>query len=205
MPHLKLSYFDFNGGRGEPIRLALSIGNIPFEDHRFPVSDWPSIRESTPFHQTPVLEVDGEAITQSNALSRYVGRLTGLYPADPLEAARCDEVMDVVEDILSKIVVTFAMDDEEEKCLAREALIEGRLGLYLKRLNDMLDERGGEYFADTQLTVADLKIFVWIRSLRSGILDYIPADLVDKVAPNLVDHFERINSHPGVADYYRDR
>jgi hypothetical protein len=31
MPKLKLTYFDFHGGRGEPARLALSIGGIPFE------------------------------------------------------------------------------------------------------------------------------------------------------------------------------
>ena len=30
MSKLKLSYFDFHGGRGEPARLALSIGEIPF-------------------------------------------------------------------------------------------------------------------------------------------------------------------------------
>jgi len=29
MPKLKLTYFDFHGGRGEPARLALSIAGIP--------------------------------------------------------------------------------------------------------------------------------------------------------------------------------
>ena len=40
MPKLKLTYFDFHGGRGEPARLALSIGRIPFEDDRVAPSDW---------------------------------------------------------------------------------------------------------------------------------------------------------------------
>ena len=39
MPKLKLTYFDFHGGRGEPARLALSIGGIPFEDARVAPSD----------------------------------------------------------------------------------------------------------------------------------------------------------------------
>ena len=34
MPKLKLIYFDFHGGRGEPARLALSMRGIPFEDDR---------------------------------------------------------------------------------------------------------------------------------------------------------------------------
>ena len=41
MPKLKLTYFDFHGGRGEPARLALAIAGIPFEDDRVPGSDWP--------------------------------------------------------------------------------------------------------------------------------------------------------------------
>ena len=40
MPKLKLTYFDINGGRGEPARLALSIGGIPAEDDRVAPSDW---------------------------------------------------------------------------------------------------------------------------------------------------------------------
>ena len=32
MAKLKLTYFDFHGGRGEPARLALAIGGIAFED-----------------------------------------------------------------------------------------------------------------------------------------------------------------------------
>ena len=32
MAKLKLTYFDFDGGRGEPARLALHIGGVTFED-----------------------------------------------------------------------------------------------------------------------------------------------------------------------------
>lgn len=34
MSSVKLTYFDFHGGRDEPVRLVLSIGNLAFEDHR---------------------------------------------------------------------------------------------------------------------------------------------------------------------------
>src|ERR1700745_4085312 len=44
MAKLKLTYFDFDGGRGEPARLALHIGGIPFEDHRIAGKDWPTLR-----------------------------------------------------------------------------------------------------------------------------------------------------------------
>src|SRR5919108_97647 len=96
---LKLTYFDFDGGRGEPARLALAVAGIPFDDDRVASPEWPALKPSMPFQALPVLEVDGIVVTQSNTINRYVGKLAGLYPADPLEAAFCDEVMDAVEEI----------------------------------------------------------------------------------------------------------
>ena len=108
MPRLKLSYFDFHGGRGEPARLALSMGGIPFEDDRVPPSEWERRKPNTPFGALPVLEVDGQTLAQSNAINRYVGKLTDLYPTDAWQAALCDEVMEAVEDISTKIAATTA-------------------------------------------------------------------------------------------------
>ena len=70
MPKLKLTYFDFHGGRGEPARLALSLAGIPFEDDRVLGTDWPRRKPSTPFGSLPVLEVDGAIVTQSNGINR---------------------------------------------------------------------------------------------------------------------------------------
>jgi hypothetical protein len=72
MAKLKLAYFDFHGGRGEPARLALSIGGIAFKDDRVPTSEWPRRKPNTPFGGLPVLEVDGRSSrnrTQSQDMS----------------------------------------------------------------------------------------------------------------------------------------
>jgi hypothetical protein len=34
MPTYKLTYFDYDGGRGEPIRIAFHAAGIAFEDER---------------------------------------------------------------------------------------------------------------------------------------------------------------------------
>lgn len=44
-----------------------------------------------------------------------------------------------------------------------------------------------------------------IRQLRSGILDHIPTDLPDRVAPELVEHFQRVMKDPAIAAYYAKR
>lgn len=204
MTKLKLTYFDFDGGRGEVPRLALSIAGIAFEDERVSFADWEALKPKTPFGAVPVLAVNGETVAQSNAINRYVGRLTGLYPDDFWQAALCDETMDAVEDVATKLFATFNMS-EEEKQRARKALADGPLTFYLERLQRRLEERGGEYFADGRLTVADLKVYLWIRHLKSGALDHIPAGLADRIAPQLVAHYERVKAHPGVAAYYAKR
>ena len=110
---LKLTYFDFHGGRGEPARLALSIGGIPFEDDRVPFSEWERRKPDTPFGALPILEREGQILAQSNAINRYVGKLTDLYPSDPWQAALCDETMEAVEDISSMIVATLFLPEDE--------------------------------------------------------------------------------------------
>src|SRR5262245_33173390 len=198
---LKLTYFDFHGGRGEPARLALSLGGIAFEDDCVPVSDWERRKPDTPFGALPLLERDGQIVAQSNAINRYVGKLTDLYPSYQWQAALCDETMEAVEDISSLIVATLFLPEEEKKA-QREALVVGPLPFYLSRLERRLEERGGQYFADDRLSVADLKVFVWIRHLKSGALDHVPTDLVDRVAPALMKHYHRVKNEPGVKAYY---
>jgi prostaglandin-H2 D-isomerase / glutathione transferase len=201
MPKLKLTYFDFHGGRGEVARMALHMANVPFEDERFHPKDGPARKPSTPFGGFPVLEVDGQKLAQSNTINRYVGKLTKLYPDDPLQAAFCDEAMDAIEDISVKVSASLFIKDEAEKKRAREALAEGPITNYLRALDARLGERGGEWFADGRLTVADLKVYIWIRHLKSGNLEHVPTDLPDRVGPRLVDHFRRVKADPRVRTY----
>jgi glutathione S-transferase len=201
MPQLKLSYFDMHGGRAEPARLALAIGGIAFEDHRFTFAEFADVRKATPFGQVPVLYVDGALVTQSDAILRYAGKLAGLYPTDPVQALLCDEVAYVVEEATVKLGPTFRMTGEEQKA-ARLALVNGSIPVYLAWLQAQLVAHGGQYFADKRLTVADLKVFVDVRGLNSGRLDHVPTDLVEKVAPLLNAHMQRIAATPAVAQYY---
>jgi prostaglandin-H2 D-isomerase / glutathione transferase len=201
MPQLKLTYFDFHGGRAEPARLALAIGGVAFEDYRFSFPDFAEVRKSTPFGQVPTLHVDGVQVTQCDAIIRYAGKLAGLYPTDAFQALLCDEVMCVVEEASVKLGPSFRMTGEEQKA-ARLALVNGSMPIYLAWLEKQLLAHGGQFFADNRLTVADLKVFVDVRGLNSGRLDHVPTDLVEKVAPALNAHMQRIASHPAVAQYY---
>ncbi len=61
---LKLTYFNMQGGRAEPARIAFKIAGIEFEDDRFEFDQFPLIRDNTPLKQVPTLTIDGQQITQ---------------------------------------------------------------------------------------------------------------------------------------------
>lgn len=204
MSKIKLTYFDFDGGRGEVARLALRLGGIEFEDERIGFKDWGQRREQMPFRAVPVLTVDGKVLSQSNTINRYLGKVTGLYPKDDWQAALCDEATDAVEDLDQQIGPTIGMDDAAKK-KAREALAAGPLPRYLEQLNKRLQAAGGEWFAGGQISVADLKVWMLVRWLRSGMLDHIPKDIVERHAPLLVKHAERLAAQPKIAAYYASR
>lgn len=204
MTAYKLTYFDIDGGRGEPIRIALHAAGIDFVDERIAFADFQEIRKGVRFTCLPVLEIDGEPVTQSNAISRYVGKMAGLYPADDLQALYCDEALGAIEDVSNQVGRTFFLQGDELR-EAREKLVNGWLTIYIKGLAELLERGGGKYFADQRLTIADLKVFVNTRRLRSGILEHVPVDLVERLAPSLVAHHDRIESDPIVTAWYAHR
>lgn len=204
MSTYKLTYFDFDGGRGEAIRIAFHAAGIPLDDKRISFEEFGKIRQSMRFTAVPVLEIDGAAVTQSNSIGRYIGKMAGLYPEDDLQALYCDEVMDSLEDLSHYIVQTFGLQGDELKA-ARRKLVDGWLSVFIRGLGELLSRGGGKYFADNRLTVADLKVFVQMRSLRAGKLDHVPPDLVDRLAPTLAEHQQRIAKDPVVVAYYDSR
>lgn len=204
MPKLVLTYFDFDGSRGEVPRLAMHVAGVAFEDRRIARKDWAALRDTMPFQAVPVLEVDGKVIAQSNTINRYVGKLTGLYPKDEWQAVLADEVMDAVEDITTRIGATIRMEDEARKKV-RQELAAGPIPRFLQQLEARLKSGGGEWFVENRLTVADLKCYLLTRWLKSGVIDHVPADIVDRNAPLLAKHLERVGNHPKIAAYYAAR
>lgn len=204
MSNYKVTYFDIDGGRAEPIRIALHAAGLEFEDVRWSFPEFGEKRAGAPFHAVPFIEMNGKVVSQSNAISRYVGKMCNLYPNDDLQALYCDEVLDALEDLNHYVVQTFGLEGDELK-KAREALMKGRLTVFLKGLDALLARGGGHYFANQCLTIADLKMATMLKMMRSGNLDHIPADFVDNLTPALAALQERVYNDPIVQAYYASR
>ena len=204
MPKHKLIYFDIPGGRGEPLRIAMHAAGIDYTDERWTFPEFGDKRSELRFRAVPVLEIDGEVVTQSNAIGRYLGKQAGLYPDDPVQALYCDEVCDAVEDLTHYIVQTFGLKGEDLQ-RAREQFVETRLKTFVTGFDELLQRGGGEYFANRTLTMADLKMFVQISSLTSGHLEHIPTDLIEQLAPSLLSHQIRVAESDVVRAYLGDQ
>jgi len=196
----KLVYFDFDGGRGEAIRMVLVLAGVNFEDVRISFEQFGQMRENFPLNAVPTLEIGGTVYTQTNAMLRYAGSKANLYPADTWLAFLCDEILDICEDVFHAISKTLYLEGDELKT-AREAMVAGPLTRVLKLLEQRL--ASAEYFVDKKLSVADLKVFLNTRMLLSGMFDHVPVDMVQQVAPSLVSHMERVSMEPKVAEYLK--
>ena len=182
----------------------MSIAGIEFEDDRISFDQFREMREQTPLSAVPVVEIDGITYTQSKAMARYFGRLGGLYPENVWQAFLCDEAVDIVDDAMVAAIRTFGLEGDALK-QARDALVGGMFARCLALLESRLDQAGQDYFCDGRLTMADITVFLWTRGLTRGVLDHVPTDLVERTAPHLAAHRERIAQEPAIHGYYEAR
>lgn len=183
---LRLRYFPFPGRAG-PIRDALQIGRVDFEDVHIPPEQFRAKRAAGefPFGGLPVVDIEttsGKVCSaQSNAILRFAGSLSGLYPsANPLQALKVDEAMDMGEDINCLIGPSIHEQDEQRKMAMRKELAEETLPFWAGCFEKLLVNNGSTGFiVGNELTVADLKLYWIVDWLSCGMLDGIPTTLFD--------------------------
>jgi glutathione S-transferase len=202
MPNLKLTYFDVPG-KAEVTRLALYIGDIPFEDERLDREAFQSRAKSFPFQAVPVLTVDGVMFAQSFAIARYAGILSGHYPAnDALAGLQVDEIYLLSEDVWAEAMPSLFEKDAEKKKAMRETLSNETLPWYFnvleKRLEDVMK---GDFLLGDEPTIADLSVYSMVSWIASGSLDYVPTNLCEGY-PKMMAIYNGISNHPKVKEWY---
>jgi glutathione S-transferase len=200
---IKLTYFDFDGGRGEDCRLALHIAGVEFEDNRIKGGQWPERKAFTPFGNLPVLEnEEGDLLGQSNAVLTWIGRSYALHPGDPWQAARHEALMSFVEELRGRVEATFSIQGDDEKKAAREKLSSGYIQSWGAHVEDQIGP--GPFVAGGALNVVDLKLFVVMGWFANGILDHIPTGVL-KDFPKIRRLHEAVAAHEGVKSWYAGR
>jgi len=130
---MKLTYFN---GRGlaETSRILFAAAGVDFEDNRYPLTvlDWATFKmERKEFDEDkangklwqsmdklPFLEVDGEVISQSKAIERFLAAKFDMMGSTPLEAAKIDSLCECIrdfKDMYQKVRTASAEEKEEAK------------------------------------------------------------------------------------------
>lgn len=204
MPKLILTYFDAPG-RAEPIRLALHMASVPFEDRRlsFPAFSKEKAQGSFPLGSVPVLEVDGFPIPQTGAILRYVARLadTGLYPTELEAALVVDSVLDAFNDTLLHALTPSVWErDPHKKLELRRAFAAGPMTTVYRFTERCLERSGGPFVAGPTLSIADLVVATQTLSMQSGAQDGLgPEDVASY--PRVRQLAEAYLADPRVAAY----
>ena len=206
LSNCKLTYFGIVGGRVEACRLALSLGNIAFQDDRISFPEWKDFKPKTPFGSVPVLTLeDGTQLAQQRAILRLIGKETNLYPtSDHLLAAKVDSLVDATEDLFPKTNAVGQGLPQTEKEAARKAAIEqgGEIYAMLQKIDAFVAANGSNGFAvGSSLTIADLVLFSMTGSIVSGLYDGIPLTAMDAFA-NITTVRKTVRAHPGVVKYF---
>jgi prostaglandin-H2 D-isomerase / glutathione transferase len=196
MSRPRLIYFDFPGSRGEECRIALHLAGVDFEDVRIKGEDWPAMKSGTPFGAMPVLEMAGQPpLAHSNAILVLIGRQHGLHPADAFEAARHESLMCAVEELRHTLTSSLRITDPEQKRQVREALAANELRTWGSQVERQLGE--GPFVGGATLQVADIKLYMVVRWLTSGVVDHVPTTVFDH-CPKLLRLFRAVGEHDGV-------
>lgn len=199
---IKLSYFDFPGGRGETCRLALHVAGVDFEDDRVDPKTWGEKKAGTPFGAMPVLEVEGHGVVaQSNAILWLIGSKHGLLPKDEFAAAKALALLEAVEDLRARVEPTLRLKDPSTKQEVREEIAVGYMKSWAANMEAQLV---GPFAMGEDISVADLKIYILMNWFKKGVVEFISADYF-KPYKKLEALFDAVAAHPRVVHWYAQR
>ena len=204
---IKIYYSHLPFWRAEVLRVSLFIKDIPFEDIRVSREDFIHLIKTSflpngkkvPFHQLPVIEVEGEIIGQTGAIARYCGKVSNLYSNDNVQAAKIDQIIDAATDITNIVSPTIREKDEIKKKEDRKVLVNKLLPRWFRYLENLLLEDDSSWFVE-KMTIADIAMWRLLGWLKSGIIDGIPTSIVDDF-PKLKNVHYQVHNHPKVQEW----
>eukprot|EP00474_Spongospora_subterranea_P011201 CRZ11659.1 hypothetical protein [Spongospora subterranea] len=194
--HIKLTHFD-RIDRSTSIRLALTIANIPFQDERVSKEQWATMKQKMPFEQLPVMDIDGELFSETNALLHYVGAIGDLMPRDPIMALRTDQIIGGVDDIIYAIKPTIHIDDHQLKLTKRAALASDVLPVKLQALENLAGNESQDFAICKGLSIADIVLYNLLHWFKSGVLEGVPSEITETYS-NLNCIYETVSKNERV-------
>ena len=186
---LKIIYVNTPFWRAEVSRISLFYGSINYEDIRISREDFLSAKMNgftksghyLPLRQIPVLIINNYSLTQTGAMSRYCGKLSGLYPInDELLAAKIDQIIDICTDM----TVLFSNYRKNVETIIkhnkRKEFFDNIIMKKMKLLENIL--LNDSTFKDPKaLSIAEIAIWRIFGWFSSGLIEGFPTNFVKEL------------------------
>ncbi|KAL9130031.1 MAG: hypothetical protein Q9217_001676 [Psora testacea] len=197
-----IHYLDFKSrGRGQVIRLMCEDAQIAYDDTRYSFEEYPEMKRTmiaqmNPTTTVPVIELNGQILTQSYAILRHFARQLGKYDGTTEEAKYwADAICDIAVDWRSLFIQALFSDNAEETYPKHQQTDRKH---YLQALETHLKthhlSRSGPYIAGKEITYTDLVLYQLCHDEnlthdeRAGLKDY----------PRLKQHVDSVEARPNV-------
>ena len=166
---------------------------------------WSEAKMEVAFGQLPVLVVnDTVHIWQSGAIVRYLAKLTGTMPEDPLLEARVDAVFEQTQEIFAPLNPTVNIKIGEEHLKFKEMFLISFPGILKNFARQLEHSDEGPYFFGSIPYYCDFSAyhhFSLATILQQDILNAYPSVLDFMAAvENLSGVKEYLASRPGIID-----
>jgi len=212
---LKLIYFDLPG-KGEGIRLAAAVGGVAMEDMRITRDQFKAMKESgeLPYGQVPALSIDDKVvIAQSAAIIRLIGKLGGLYPTNPVQAAIVDSIVAQENDMFTGVSCVRYQDrfgfggalggaDAKNTKMVEKALNDTVLPRHLAFFEQLLQDSDTIWIAGTEgPSIAEFVLVPRLQWLQSGISG-VDKNILESY-PGILALIDNTMALPAVVAYYK--
>jgi len=186
---IKLVYWPIRA-RITLILLAAHKGNVDYEWDK--ATNWPALKEHTPFGQLPYLEDGPIKMGQSLAIARYIGRKGHLLGETDAEFAQSEQLIQQSDDIYAIINKAQAAKPRSE---AHAAALAGPISAALHLTEKLL--HGTTFTAGGKILLGDLAIF----SVLYIIVTDIKHDYLDNF-PKLKAFYDHVKADPSLKGFF---
>ena len=161
---------------------------------------WSEAKLEVAFGQLPVLVVnDTVHIWQSGAIVRYLAKLTGTMPKEPLLAARVDAVFEQTQELFASLNPTVNIRIGEEHLKFKEMFLSSFPGILKNFARQLEHSDEGPYFFGSKPYYCDFSAYHYF-----SLATILQQDILNAY-PSVLDFMAAVENLSGVKEYLTSR
>ena len=201
-PKLELIYFNLRA-LAEPPQMMMHNAGVKYRYEMawdYYGKPWSEAKLEVAFGQLPVLVVnDTVHIWQSGAIVRYLAKLAGFMPADPLLAAQVDAVFEQTQELFDPLNPTVNVKIGEEHLKFKTMFLSSFPGILKNFARQLELNEDGAYFFGSQPYYCDFSAYH-----HFSLATILQQDILNSF-PSILDFMRAVENLPGVKEYLASR